>query len=58
MTTSKPAYIPQEIAYRDERGEWKRAAPKTQRAYDRLVAKLEERTAEWTCRDADGYFAP
>lgn len=48
-------YKPQEVAYRDNRGDWKRKTIKTRAAFDRFAAKMEDEAREWCARDAEGF---
>ncbi len=53
VSAASPKFVAQEVTFRKENGEW--SATKiitTEKAWDKLVARLEERGAEFLCRDA------
>ena len=47
----KPAFIPQEVAYRDARGEWRRRTIRTRAAFVRFERSMDELQREWATRD-------
>jgi len=53
MENAKPKFAPQEVAYRNARGEWSRRIIKTEAAFIRFANKLEEDAREWYARPAE-----
>jgi hypothetical protein len=49
----KTLFTPQEVAYRVPGKTWQRRVCKTARAFDALIAKLNEQGAEILTRDAE-----
>lgn len=47
-------FVAQEVAWRDDRGNWKRRVIKTEAAYEKFAAKMEDEAREWNAREADG----
>jgi len=52
--TAATKFVPQEVAYRIPGSEWKRKVCKTERAFDKLIEKLNEQGAESQTRDLEG----